>query len=84
MQRIPITSRPENHIQSVFNDAPINSLGQDMAGIEDETMLDTDVVDLEGMMKQVFPSELRYARALLSTILQSSFFYATPHCKDST
>ena len=35
-----------------------------MAGIEDETMLDTDVVDLEGNLKGAFPSELRYARAL--------------------
>ena len=58
MQRIPITSRPENHILSVFNDATINSLGQDMAGIEDETMLNTAVVDLEGKRKGVFPSEL--------------------------
>ena len=32
-----------------------------MAGIEDETMLDTDVVDLEGDLKEAFPSELRYA-----------------------
>ena len=56
--RILITSRPENHIQSVFKDAMINSLGQDMAGIEDETMLNTDVVDLEGNLKGVFPSEL--------------------------
>ena len=32
-----------------------------MAGIEDETMLNTDVVDLEGKLKGVFPSELRYA-----------------------
>ena len=32
-----------------------------MAGIEDKTMLDTDVVDLEGKWKGAFPSELRYA-----------------------
>ena len=58
---MPITSRPENHILSVFNDAMINSPGQNMAEIENETMLDTDVVDLEGDLKGAFPSELRYA-----------------------
>ena len=54
-----------------------------MAGIEDETMLDTDVVDLEGDPKEAFPSELRYAWTRLghrmSTILHSSFFHAIPH-----
>ena len=28
---------------------------------EDETILDTDVVDFEGNLKGAFPSELRYA-----------------------
>ena len=55
----------------------------------DETMLDTDVVDLEGNLKGAFPSELRYAwnarlGHCMSAILHFSFFHAILHCKDST
>ena len=87
--RILITSWPENHILSVFNNATIYSLGQDMAGIEDETMLIADVVDFEGNLKGAFPSELRYAwnarlEHCMSTMLHSSFFHAILHCKGST
>ena len=62
-----------------------------MAGIEDETMMNTDVVDLEGRLKGAFPSEIRYRYAwtarlghCMSTIMHSSFFHAIPHCKGST
>ena len=52
-------------------------------------MLDTDVVDFGGKLKEAFPNELRYAwnarlGRRMSTILHSSFFHAIPHCKDST
>ena len=57
-----------------------------MAGIEDETMLDTDVVDFAGKLKEAFPNELRYAwnarlEHRMSTILHSSFLHAIPRCR---
>ena len=57
-------SARESH-SNCFNDATIISLGQNMAGIEDETILilDTDVVYLEGKRKAAFPSELQIGRA---------------------
>ena len=39
----------------------IKSLRRNMAGIEDETVQNVDVVDFEGRVKEAFPSELRYA-----------------------
>ena len=62
----------------------INSLGQNMAGIEDKTMLIADVVDLEGNLKGAFPVNSDMRGHCMSTILHSSFFHAIPHCKDST
>ena len=58
----------------------------DMAGIEDKTMLNTDV---EGKLKGALPSELRYVWTArlghcMSNILHSSFFHAVLHCKGST
>ena len=37
------------------------SLKQNMAGIEDETMLNTEVAGLKGRVEKVLPGELRYA-----------------------
>ena len=39
----------------------VGSLGQNLAGIEDETVWNMDVVDLKGRVKKALPSELRYA-----------------------
>ena len=38
-----------------------DSLGKNMAGMEDEAMLNVDVADLEERVKETLPSELRYA-----------------------
>ena len=39
----------------------VDSLGKNMAGMEDEAMLNIDVADSEGRLKEALPSELRYA-----------------------
>ena len=40
----------------------VGSLGQNVAGIEDETVWNIDVADFEGRVEEVLPIELRYAR----------------------
>ena len=39
----------------------VDSLGKNMAGMEDEMMRKVEVTDLEGRVKEALPSELRYA-----------------------
>ena len=40
----------------------VGSLGQNVNGIEDETVWNIDVADFEGRVKEVLPSQLQYAR----------------------
>ena len=39
----------------------VGSLGRNMAGMEDGTVRNVEVVDFEGRVKKALPSELRYA-----------------------
>ena len=47
--------------QRCLEELMVGSLGQNVNGIQDETVWNIDVADLEGRVKEALPSELRYA-----------------------